>query len=102
MIVQQTKKRKFDQHINYYPTFDDPSNSLIIDNVTRHQENIHPTTHPHTNHIIPRQENTRNLYNHNNQAIEQYSSNPNPPSSDKNLTYTKRAPLKKIKNPYKG
>jgi hypothetical protein len=100
MIVQQTKKHNFDQYINYHPTFDNPSNSLINDDVTRHQENTRSTPHSPNTHITLIQEYTHNLYNLNNHSTKQHITNPQ--LSDKNQTYTKRALIKKIKNPYKG
>jgi hypothetical protein len=100
MIVQQTKKRNFDQYINYYPTSDDPSQFLINDDVMRHQENIILTSHPHTTNITPIQLHTHNPHDNNNPPIIQKITNPQ--LSEKNQTYTKRAPIKKIKNPYKG
>jgi hypothetical protein len=100
MTVQQTKKCNYDQYINYYPTFDDPSNSSINDDVMRHQENTLPTSHSSTTHFTSTQEHTYNLYNHNNHSVKQHITNTQ--LSDKNQNYTKRVPIKKIKNPYKG
>jgi hypothetical protein len=76
MIVQQTKKCNFDQHINYYPTFDDPSNFLINDDVTRHQENISSTSHPPITNISPTQEHTHNTHDNNNPPMIQGTNNP--------------------------
>jgi hypothetical protein len=100
MIVQQSKKRKFDQHINYYPTYDDPLNLPIQDDVTRHQENDNTTTHTRTHNTTPQKQYTHNLFNNTNLTIEQYTTNHI--SINNNKTYTKRGPSNKINNPYKG
>jgi hypothetical protein len=100
MIIQPTKKRNFDQYINYYPTFDNPSNSLNNDDVTRHQENFISTPHPLITNTTPRHEHNYNPHINNNPPITQNTNNQQ--LTDRNQTYTKRAPIKKIKNPYKG
>jgi hypothetical protein len=96
MTEQQNNKRNFDQYNNYYSTYVNP---LINDDVTRQQDNVHSTSHSSSTHTTSITDNLNNHHNYN-QFIEQTTIT-SQNSNDNHVTYFKRAPIKKIKNPYK-
>jgi hypothetical protein len=95
-------KQSHDQNNNHNitPSHINDDVPLINDDVTRQHENVHSTSHSSSTHTTSITKNLNNYHNYN-QFIKQITIT-SQNSNNNHVTYSKRAPIKKIKNPYKG